>query len=116
MQQAVYFNNTPFKVSVNGVMVLPGCCEKFDVDDATVIRMVESGLLSSEKIEQSLTDHAINYEYKQESKEHDDGISAAAESSEIRFAGQAIYEGLPRVEPFNRRSGNKRPSDCMGGY
>lgn len=119
MSTNVYWNNTPFKIRVNGITILPGYCEKLDSADATVIRMLESGLLSTEriqKVEQFDRDRAINSHDKPATEEDVDGVSTAAEPSEIRFAGEAIYEGLPRVEPFNRRGGNKRPSDSMGGY
>ena len=118
MPSEVYWNNTPFKVKVNNVLILPNCCEKLDSDDPTVIRMLDSGLLGTEriqKVEQSGVDRAITM-ITNTTKDEEDGLSTTAEPSEVRFAGETVYEGLPRVEPINRRGGNKRPLDSMGGY
>ena len=118
MSSEVYWNNTPFKVKVNNVLILPNCCEKLDSDDPTVIRMLDSGLLGTEriqKVEQSGVDRAITM-ITNTTKDEEDGLSTTAEPSEVRFAGETVYEGLPRVEPINSRGGNKRPLDSMGSY
>jgi hypothetical protein len=114
------YNCTPFKVSVLGKTILPNFGDMLDDADPSVARMISVGILSenrAQKVEQDLTVSAISSDIKHIAiEEKNDGISTTREPSEVCFPGSAIYEGLPRVEPINRRGGNKRPSDSMGSY
>ena len=114
------YNISPFTVMVCGVKIQSGYGDMLDVEDPSVIRMLDCSFLSENKpksIDDSLTVSALNSDIKVDTNKEDSDVSIkSTEFSEICDPSTALYEGLPRVEPFNRRSGNKRPSDSMGGY